>query len=338
MKILTFGEIMMRFQPQNYGRFIQAQSYEMNFGGGEANVAVALAQFGCDAAFCTKLPDNPLADACVNTLRGFGVDTRHIVRGGSRIGIYFSEKGASQRSGKVIYDRADSAITEISVSDVDIAAMVEGVGWFHFTGITPALGEKPLAFLEAVLKEAKSRGVTVSCDLNYRGKLWTREKAKAVMTRLMKYTDVLISNEEDVRDVFGMKIGGDVIKGGLSADDYAAAADKLTAEFGFKAVAFTLRESFSASENGWSALLWDGRKAYVSKKYNLKIVDRIGGGDSFAAGLIYALVNSFDNAHAVNFAAAASALKHSIEGDFNLVGVDEVEKLAGGDGSGRVQR
>ncbi len=339
MKVVTFGEIMMRLQPQDNQRFLQAKGFELFFGGGEANVAVSLAQLGIDSVFCTKLPDNPLGDACVKELRGFGVNTDFIAKGGSRIGIYFAEKGASQRPAKVIYDRANSAITEITVDDVDKEKLFCGADWFHFTGITPALGQKPKEMLIELLKWAKKQGVTVSCDLNYRNKLWTRQEASVVMSDLMQYVDVLISNEEDVADVFGIKADKSNIQGGiLDITAYEEVAKTVIQRFGLKKLAFTLRESISASENNWSGLLASLDKTEISKKYNLKIVDRIGGGDSFAAGLIYALGKGLDDKRAIETAVAASAFKHSVEGDFNIMTQAELNNLLGGDGSGRIQR
>lgn len=339
MKVVTFGEIMMRFQPEGNKRFLQADKFDMCFGGGEANVAVSLAQLNIDAVFCSKLPENPFGDACVNKLRSFGVDTSYIARGGSRMGVYFVEKGASQRPSKVVYDRADSAVTTIECGDIDIDKMLSGADWLHFTGITPALGAKPLAFTEELLKAAKRKNIKVSCDLNYRNKLWTKEYANRVMTKLMKYVDVLISNEEDVKDVFGITAeGSDIISGKLSAEAYKKVAKTVIERYGVKKVAFTLRESITADENNWSGLITDGINTAVSKKYNLKIVDRIGGGDSFGAGLIYSMLKGYDDRKCVDLAAAASCWKHSVPGDFNILNEEELLRLAEGDGSGRVQR
>lgn len=339
MKVVTFGEIMMRFQPQDHQRFMQADKYDMCFGGGEANVAVSLAQLNIDSVFCTKLPNNPLANACIKELKGYGVDTSYIARGGRRVGIYFVEKGASQRPSNVIYDRADSAITEIETEDVDIDKLLDGADWFHFTGITPALGEKPRAFLNKLLSKAKKLGITVSCDLNYRNKLWSRDEACKVMTELMDYVDVLISNEEDVKDVFGIEaLASDITGGQLSAEGYANVAKEIINKFSLKKVAFTLRESISASENNWSGILCDAEGFVQAKKYHLNIVDRIGGGDAFAAGLIYAMLNCQGDKDAIETAVAAGALKHSVIGDFNIISESELKRLKGGDGSGRVQR
>ena len=338
-KVVTFGELMIRLQPYNYERFVQADHLEFTFGGGEANVAVSLANFGIDAAYVTKLPAHAIGQAAVNSLRRYGVDTSMIVRGGDRVGIYFNEKGASQRPSVCIYDRAHSAIAEASASDFDWDRIFEGAEWFHFTGITPALGPNLVEICREACKAAKARGVKISCDLNYRGKLWTRAQAREAMTDLCQYVDVCISNEEDAKDVFGIEAEAtDITSGELNKEGYKSVARQLMDRFGFKMVAITLRESKSAFDNDWSAMLYDGKDYCFSKLYHLHIVDRIGGGDSFGAGLIYSLLNGYSTQGAVEFAVAASALKHSIEGDYNMVTVAEVEKLAGGDGSGRVQR
>ena len=336
-KVVTFGELMIRLQPYNYERFVQADHLEFTFGGGEANVAVSLANFGIDAAYVTKLPAHAIGQAAVNSLRRFGVDTSMIVRGGDRVGIYFNEKGASQRPSVCIYDRAHSAIAEASASDFNWDKIFEGAEWFHFTGITPALGPNLVEICREACKAAKARGVKISCDLNYRGKLWTRAEAREAMTDLCQYVDVCISNEEDAKDVFGIEAEAtDITSGELNKEGYKSVARQLMDRFGFKMVAITLRESKSAFDNDWSAMLYDGKEYCFSKLYHLHIVDRIGGGDSFGAGLIYSLLNGYSTQGAVEFAVAASALKHSIEGDYNMVTVAEVEKLAGGDGSGRV--
>ena len=340
-KVVTFGELMIRLQPYNYERFVQADHLEFTFGGGEANVAVSLANYGDEAVFVTKLPAHAIGQAAVNSLRRYGVDTTKIVRGGERVGIYFNEKGASQRPSVCIYDRAHSAIQECSPSDFDWDAIFEGVDWFHFTGITPALGENLVTACEEACKAAKARGVKISCDLNYRGKLWTREQARAAMTRLCQYVDVCISNEEDAKDVFGIEAEAtDITAGALNKEGYKSVARQLAEKFGFEKVAITLRESKSAFDNDWSAMLYDvaAGEYCFSKLYHLHIIDRIGGGDSFGGGLIHALLEGRTTQQAVEFAVAASALKHSIEGDYNFATVAEVEKLAGGDGSGRVQR
>ena len=340
-KIVTFGELMLRLQPYNYERFVQCDHVEFTFGGGEANVAVSLANYGIDAAYVTKLPAHSIGQAAVNSLRRYGVDTSMIVRGGERVGIYFNEKGASQRGSVCIYDRAHSAIQQADPAEFDWDKIFDGVDWFHFTGITPALGENMVEACRRACKAAKAKGVKISCDLNYRGKLWTREQARAAMTDLCRYVDVCISNEEDAKDVFGIEAEAtDIYAGELNHEGYKSVAKQLADKFGFEMVAITLRESHSAFDNGWSAMLYNVAKDEYcfSKKYNLHIIDRVGGGDSFGGGLIYSLLSGKDTQAAVEFAVAASALKHSIEGDYNLVTLAEVEKLAGGDGSGRIQR
>ena len=338
-KVVTFGEIMLRLQTPDHQRFVQAKSFDVVYGGGEANVAVSLANYGMNAAFVTKLPQNPIGDVCRNELRKYGVDTQYIARGGERLGIYFVEKGASQRASNVVYDRAHSAIATAASGDFDWKAVFEGAEWFHFTGITPAISDSAAALCLEACKAAKEAGVQVSCDLNFRKKLWTSEKANKVMSELMPYVDVAIANEEDAEKVFGIKAQEtDITSGHLSDEDYQEVCKKLVDKFGFKKVAITLRESLSASVNNWSALIYDGEAFYKSKKYNIMIVDRVGGGDSFGAGLIYALLNEYGMQDTIEFAVAASCLKHTIEGDCNLVSVDEVKNLMKGDGSGRVQR
>lgn len=338
-KIVTFGEIMLRLAPNEYYRFFQNDQLQATFGGGEANVAVSLANFGEDVSYVTKLPDNPIGDACIRNLRSFNVKTENIVRGGNRIGIYFLEKGASQRGSVCVYDRAHSSISEADSEDFDWDKIFEGTEWFHFTGITPALGSNLVEICIEACKKAKEKGITISCDLNYRSKLWTKAEANQAMTELCKYVDVCIANEEDAKDVFGIQAENtDVSKGKLDKEAYKSVAKQLMGRFSFKKVAITLRTSISASDNDWSGMLYDGENYYFSKEYQLHIVDRVGGGDSFGAGLIYALLHKKSMQDTIEFAVAASALKHSIEGDFNRVSVEEVKKLAGGDGSGRVQR
>ena len=338
-RIITFGEIMMRLNPEGYCRFVQADKFEASYAGGEANVAVSLSNYGMDAAFVSKVPAHEIGQCAVNELRHFGVDTRLMARGGDRLGLYFVEKGASQRASKVIYDRAGSAIAKATAADFDWNKIFEGADWFHFTGITPALGgELPEICLEAC-KAAKALGVKISCDLNYRKKLWSNEKANEVMSTLMPYVDVCIANEEDAKDVFGIEAEDtDLNAGKVNHEGYISVARQLSERFGFEKVAITLRGSISASDNEWAAMLYSDGKAYFSPKYNVRIVDRVGGGDSFGAGLIYSLLSDYDEQKAINFAVAASCLKHSIEHDFNLVSVAEVEALAGGNASGRVQR
>ena len=338
-RVVTFGEIMMRLNPEGYYRFVQAEKFEASYAGGEANVAVSLAGYGVDAAFVTKVPAHEIGQCAVNALRRYGVDTSNIIRDGARLGIYFVEKGASQRASKVIYDRADAAIALAVKSDFDWKKILKNADWFHFTGITPALGgELPEICLEAV-KAAKEMGVKVSCDLNYRKKLWTGEKAGQTMAALMPYVDVCLGNEEDAADVFGIHAANtDVAGGSLSHDAYISVASQLQERFGFEKVAITLRSSLSASDNKWAAMLYDGDTAYFSPEYPVHIVDRVGSGDSFGGALIYALLEGYNAQKAVNFAVAASCLKHAVEHDFNLVSVAEVAALAGGDASGRVQR
>ena len=338
-RVITFGEIMLRLQPELYYRFVQAEKFDIVYGGGEANVAISLANFGLDAAFVTKLPAHDIGQSAVNALRRYGVDTNSIVRGGNRVGIYFIEKGASQRPSKVIYDRAGSAIATAEPEDFDWEKVFEGADWFHFTGITPALGGKLPEICLAACKAAKARGITVSCDLNYRKNLWSKAEAGRVMEGLMKNVDLCIANEEDAADVFGIHATNtDLTSGKVSHDGYKDVARQLKERFGFSQVAITLRESISASDNNWAAMLFDGREFYFSKKYPVRIVDRVGGGDSFGAGLIYGFLNEMSMQQALEFAVAASCLKHTVEGDFNHASVAEVTKLAGGDGSGRVQR
>ena len=330
---------MLRLATPGHLRFNQAASLEMTFGGGEANVAVSLARFGEDASFVTRLPKNDLAETGLEQLRGLGVDTRFVLRGGERIGIYFLETGAAQRASTVTYDRGHSAIAEIDPAELDWPAILNGADWFHFTGITPALSESAArASLEGA-RLAKKLGLTVSCDLNYRKKLWSSDKARHVMSGLMEHVDLCIANEEDAEKVFGIRAAETAVtEGKIEHGRYIDVARKLTETFGFKGVAITLRESFSASHNGWSGLYFTGGEACFSRRYDIQIVDRVGGGDAFAAGLIYALGNKKSPQQAIEFAVAASCLKHSIRGDYNQVKLAEVEALLAGDGSGRVQR
>lgn len=339
MKVVTFGEVMLRLAPENYLRFVQSEKYEATFGGAEANVAVSLANYGVDAAFVSKLPAHEIGQAAVNSLRKFGVDTSKIVRGGNRVGIYYCEKGASQRPSKVIYDRAGSAIATASVNDFDWDKIFDGVTWFHFTGITPALSDECAKITLEACKKAKEKGITISCDLNFRKKLWSKEKAGEIMSKVCPYVDYCIANEEDAKDVFGIEADNtDINTGKLDRNGYISVAKKLTEKFNFKGVAITLRESLSANDNNWSGMLFTNGEAHFSKKYAMHIVDRVGGGDSFGGGLIYSLLNDYDAQKAIEFAVAASCLKHSIEGDYNMVSVSEVEALANGNASGRVQR
>lgn len=330
---------MLRLAPEGYYRFVQATSFGATYGGGEANVAVSLANFGMDVSFVTKLPTHEIGQAAVNSLRQYGVGTDFIRRGGERVGIYFLEKGASQRPSKVIYDRAGSSIASATIDDFDWPAIFEGACWFHFTGITPALGVNVADVCLEACKAAKTAGVVVSCDLNYRKNLWSREEAGCTLESLLQYVDVCIANEEDAADVFGIHAPHtDLTRGKVNHEGYKEVAKAMADRFGLSKVAITLRESLSASDNNWAAMLYDGAGFYFSKKYGIHIVDRVGGGDSFGAGLIYACMQNLPPQQAVDFAVAASCLKHSIEGDLNCVGIEEVNRLANGDGSGRVQR
>ena len=338
-KIVTFGELMLRLAPEGYLRFVQSDKYEATFGGAEANVAVSLANYGMHACFVSKLPTHEIGQSAVNSLRKFGVDTSLVTRGGERVGIYYCEKGASQRPSKVIYDRAYSSIAMAKPEDFDWNKIFDGVEWFHFTGITPALSDNVAEICLEALKIARNKGITVSCDLNFRKKLWSKQKAGEVMGKLCHYIDYCIANEEDAKDVFGIEAENTDIYGGkLNREGYISVAKQLTERFNFKGVAITLRESKSANDNDWSGMLYTGGEAHFSKKYSMHIVDRVGGGDSFGGGLIYSLVNGFEPQQAIEFAVAASCLKHTIEGDYNMVSVSEVLNLAGGDASGRVQR
>lgn len=338
-RIVTFGEIMLRLAPEGYLRFVQAETYGATYGGGEANVAVSLANYGMEAAFVTKLPKHEIGQAAVNSLRKYGVDTSKIIRDGDRVGIYYLEKGASQRPSKVIYDRAGSSIACAKKGEFDWKNIFKDADWFHFTGITPALNQELAEICLEACKEAKAAGITVSCDLNYRNKLWSKEEAGKAMSEICRYVDVCIANEEDASDVFGIKAANtDVTAGEVNHEGYKDVAKQLADRFGFQKVAITLRESLSANDNNWSAMLYHEGTYYFSKKYKMHIVDRVGGGDSFGAGLIYSILEGCSPDQVIEFAVAASCLKHSIEGDFNMVSKEEVWKLAGGDASGRVQR
>ena len=339
-RIITFGEIMMRLNPPGYQRFVQADSFDVTYAGGEANVAVSLANYGNDAAFVSKVPAHEIGQCSVNALRKYGVDTSMMLRGGARLGVYYCEKGASQRGSKVIYDRANSAIALATRDEFDWDAVFDGADWFHFTGITPALGgELPEICMDAC-RAAKAKGLTISCDLNYRGKLWSREKAGEVMSRLMPYVDVCIANEEDAKDVFGIAAENTDIEGGkLDREGYISVARQLTERFDFKAVAITLRGSISASDNNWSGMLYLKGDTYFARNYLIHLVDRVGGGDSFGGGLIHSMLKWGDDPQkCIEFAVAASCLKQATEYDFNLASEQEVLGLVGGSGSGRVQR
>lgn len=341
MKVVTFGEIMLRLKAPGHERFFQSPALEATFGGGEANVAVSLANYGMPVDFVTVLPKNDIAESCLHELRYFGVGTSKIVRGDGRLGIYYLESGANQLPSKVVYDRAYSALSLAKPGDIDWDKVYEGVDWFHISGITPAISESAMALSIESVQEAQKHGVTVSCDLNYRKNLWKYgKKASEVMREIVKYVDVAIANEEDVQKSLEITVDVNVESGELDREKYKALGNKVLAAYpNLKMIAITLRESHSADWNGWAACLNDGKEFYVSKKYEIRdIIDRVGGGDSFAGGLIYGL-NTYENKQqAIEFAAAASCLKHSIIGDFNRVSVSDVEKLMGGDGTGRVQR
>ncbi len=339
MKIVTMGEIMLRLSTPGNKRFVRSESFDVCYGGGEANVAVSCANYGHDAYFVSKLPTHEIGQSAVNALRQFGVHTDFIARGGDRVGIYYLETGASMRPSKVIYDRADSAIAKATAADFDFDAIMEGASWFHWSGITPALSAESAEMTKLACEAAKRHGVTVSVDLNFRKKLWTKEQAQAVMRPLMEYVDVCIGNEEDAELCLGFKPDADVEAGHTDAEGYKTIFKQMAETFGFKYVVSTLRESFSATHNGWKAMIYNGEEFYMSKRYDIDpIIDRVGGGDSFSGGMIHGLLTKPNQGEALEFAVAASALKHTINGDFNHVSVEEVEALAGGDASGRVQR
>lgn len=338
-KIVTMGEIMLRLSANGYKRFVQSDSFDVVYGGGEANVCASLANYNHDAYFVTKLPKHEIGQSAVNSLRQFGIKTDYIARGGDRLGIYFLENGASMRASKVIYDRAHSSIAEAKVTDFDFDKIFDDADWFHWTGITPAISVNARELIKAALISAKKHNVTVSVDLNFRKKLWSKEEAIICMTDLMQYVDVCIGNEEDAEMCLGFKPDKtDVTKGELELSGYEKIFKQMKDKFGFKYIASSLRVSHSASDNRWSAIIYDGNEFYHSKEYDIHIVDRVGGGDSFSGGLIHGLLTKPDFKQALEFAVAASALKHTIFGDFNLVTIDEVENLLKGDGSGRVQR
>lgn len=338
-KIVTMGEIMLRLSTPGQSRFIQADSFDINFGGGEANVAVSCANYGHEAYFISKLPKNEIGQAAVNALRKYGVNTDFIARGGERVGIYYLETGASMRPSKVIYDRAYSAIAQAEPADFDFDAVMKDADWFHWSGITPALSDHSAECLRLACIAAQKNGVTVSCDLNFRKKLWSSEKAQSIMKPLMQYVDVCIGNEEDAELCLGFKPEADVENGSTQAEGYKEIFKGMMRAFGFKYVVSTLRESFSATHNGWKAMIYNGQDFYISKRYDINpIVDRVGGGDSFSGGIIHGLLTKQTQGEALEFAVAASALKHTIPGDFNVVSIEEVEALAGGAANGRVQR
>ncbi len=339
MKIVTMGEILLRLSTPGNKRFVRSDSFDVIYGGGEANVAVSCANYGHEAYFVSKLPTHEIGQSAVNALRQFGVHTDFVARGGDRVGIYFLESGASMRPSKVIYDRANSAIAEATAADFDFDAIMEGAAWFHWSGITPALSAESAEMTRLACEAAKRHGVTVSVDLNFRKKLWTKERAQEVMRPLMQYVDVCIGNEEDAELCLGFKPDADVEGGNTDAEGYKTIFKQMAETFGFKYVVSTLRESFSATHNGWKAMIYNGEEFYTSKRYDIEpIVDRVGGGDSFSGGIIHGLLTKPNQGEALEFAVAASALKHTINGDFNHVSIEEVEALAGGDASGRVQR
>lgn len=330
---------MLRLSPTGCSRFVEVDNFDVIWGGGEANVAVSCANYGHDAWFVTKLPKHEIGQAAVNALRRYGVHTGYITRGGDRVGIYYCETGASMRPSKVIYDRAHSAIAEAAPEDFDFDAIMEGADWFHWSGITPAISDKAAELTRLACEAAKRHGVKISVDLNFRKKLWTSAKAQSVMVPLMEYVDVCIGNEEDAELCLGFKPDADVEGGDTSAEGYKGIFRAMAEKFGFSLVASTLRESFSATHNGWKALAYDGKEFYESKRYDINpIIDRVGGGDSFSGGLIHGLLTMDSVQEALEFAVAASALKQTIPGDFNLVSAEEVKALAGGSANGRVQR
>ena len=338
-KIVTMGEIMLRLSTPGNSRFIQSDSFDVNYGGGEANVAVSLQNYGNEAYFVSKVPNNEIGQAAINSLRRFGVHTEHIVRGGDRLGIYYLETGCSLRPSKVIYDRAHSSISEALPSDFDFDAIFRGAKGFHWSGITPALIDSAAECVRQACIAAKKAGVIISCDLNYRKKLWTPEKAQSIMRPLMEFVDVCIGNEEDAQMCLGYQPDADVNSGKTDAEGYKDIYRRGVEEFGFKYLVTTLRESFSASDNGWKAMIYNGKEFYVSRRYEINpIVDRVGGGDSFSAGIIHGLANGKPQEWALEFAVAASALKHTIPGDVNMVSLAEVESLMNGNGNGRVER
>lgn len=339
-KMVGFGELMLRLNPPGQTRFVAANEFEVRYTGAEANVAVMLAGLGFSTYAVSRVPTHELGQACINYVRRFGVNTDYVVRGGDHLGIMYLESGAAQRGSKVIYDRDHTSIRDANPTEFDWDAILDGADWLHFSGTAPALGAKVQAVLMEGLKVARNRKVTVSCDLNYRAKLWSPEEAQRAMAGIMEFVDVLVGNEEDAAKVFGVRAeGSDVTQGDLVVGSYQRVAEELAARFGFKYVATTLRRSVSASINGWAGLLYDGSAHHLSRSYEINpIVDRVGGGDSFTAGLIYGLVNGMDPQACVEFAAAASCLKHSIPGDFNLVSLGEINALLAGDASGRVQR
>ena len=338
-KLVGFGDFLVRLSPPGYQRFIQCNQFDINYTGAEATVCVSLSMMGIPTDFVTRLPDNDIARTGLATMRKFGVGVDHVVFGGERMGVFYLEKGASQRPSKVIYDRKFTSIAQAGIQDFDWEAIFEGAERLHITGITPALSDTMPQVFQYAVKEAKKRGVLVSCDLNYRKNMWTEAQAKACMEQVLPDIDLVIANEEDAEKVLDIRAAGtDVVAGKLNRDGYVDVARQICDKYGVPEVAITLRRSISASDNEWGALLYTGGQPYFSRTYAIHIVDRVGGGDSFAAGLLYGKMKGFDPQKTVEYAAAASCLKHSIELDFNLSTVEEVTKLMEGDGSGRVQR
>ncbi len=337
--VIGLGDLLVSLSPENNKRFLQAEAFQINYTGAEANVCVSLSQLGMKTQLLTKLPDNPIGQCALSWMKRFGVGTDYIAFGKERIGLLYLERGASQRPSQVIYDRQNTAFCNAVEADYNFDLIFANADWFHFTGITPALSDKTAALTEAACKTAKKHGIQISCDLNYRRKLWSEQRANKVMSRLLQYVDVLIANEEDVERVLGIKAANtDVNKGILDTEGYVEVAKQIRKQYGISIIATTLRESHSASNNGWSAILYDADKVYLSKKYEITIVDRVGSGDSFSAGIIYGLLNGYEDQATLEFATAASCLKHSIELDFNLSSVEEIENLMNGNASGRVQR
>lgn len=341
MKVVTFGELLLRLTPLGHKKLFQNNIFETSFCGSEANVAVSLSNFGVSSYFVTKVPDNEVGQAAINTLRYFGVDTSMVIKGGERLGLYYLEKGASQRPSKVIYDRAYSALSNTIIQEFEWDRIFDGTEWFHFSGINPALSDSMFEISLEACKVAKEKNITISCDINYRSKLWTKEQAKEKMTELMRYVDVCIANEEDAENVFGIKADNtDVLSGNVEHKSYKEVAKEISNQLGCKYVAISLRTSLSASINKWAGMLYSTsmNQYSFSKEYTIDIVDRVGSGDSFAAGIIYSLINKTNEQEAIEFAVAASCLKHTQEEDFNRVSIDDVRALLSGDSSGRVKR
>lgn len=339
-KAVFFGELMMRLATKRYERLVQAHELEVDYTGAEANVGVSLVNYGLQSYIVSAVPDSPVGQACINAMRGYGLNVDHVKRMGYRLGIYFVETGAAQRPSLFLYNRKGSAITELRRGDIDWDEVMQGKDWFHFTGITPALADSVAELTEDACVAAKRHGLTVSCDLNFRSKLWPLEKARRVMTGLMSHVDVLFTNEEEAAKVFGIHAHDtDISSGKLSEEGYDDVARQLVERFGLRYAVITLRESLSASVNNWSGMFYDGQQFYHSRKYHIDhIVDRVGGGDAFSGGFIYGILTGMELQDTVEFAAAASCLKHTIQRDFNLVTLDEVTALMQGGGSGRIQR